>query len=518
MWSSRATTASQAKEPPAAAETQGTETKVAGRAKARTVLRSDGQRGHHAHPCRRGGFGAPDRSELCAATWFSARRTFDARRAERAAAPRPRAEAAGPGHAGVRRGDARLAHDLPTPARRRVARRAFCRAGPCSTTTPTRTGAACASSSPMAGQTRSSFRSPRRGTRAANSSRRRTSSRRFRSSWGRPWTPSGATSLAIRSGRGARCQRGRRGRGREAARGSASGNIGTVGHGGGAHGTQLAAGRSATSRSAAPAAGVEAGALFVYSLPAARRSARARVRARPFRPAARRRSRSSRGSMRRAPRSQRGALRQLDVADASRPGPSPSSPTAASRASRRSSPQARRTRFMTYGGRPRRRATRKVEDHREEPKRLVWVKAGVGCEEHLPPHQRLHVRDRESQRARALGGPRHGLHRNATLTGPDAVDFDTAGSRPLAVFAVDARKNVERKAHAVEGLERRIALESLTAARLTELVASPSLPAADRVGHRGRRPPARSRGRRPPSKASPTWPRSRRTCSGSAST
>ena len=73
------------------------------------------------------------------------------------------------------------------------------------------------------------------------------------------------------------------------------------------------------------------------------------------------------------------------------------------------------------------------------------------------------------------------LDRNATLTGPDAVDFDAASSRPLAVFAVEPRKNLERKAHAVEGLVRTTPFASLTATRLAEVAAAASLPASDRA-------------------------------------
>jgi hypothetical protein len=73
------------------------------------------------------------------------------------------------------------------------------------------------------------------------------------------------------------------------------------------------------------------------------------------------------------------------------------------------------------------------------------------------------------------------LDRNATLTGPDRVDFDSAGSRPLAVFEVEARKSVERTAHAVEGLARTTPFGSLTAATLNALAASPSLEASERA-------------------------------------
>jgi hypothetical protein len=73
------------------------------------------------------------------------------------------------------------------------------------------------------------------------------------------------------------------------------------------------------------------------------------------------------------------------------------------------------------------------------------------------------------------------LDPNATLAGPDRLEFDTASSRPLAVFLVEAQKKVERRAHAVEGLERSLAGDAVSAAWLTEVAASASLPASDRT-------------------------------------
>ncbi len=73
------------------------------------------------------------------------------------------------------------------------------------------------------------------------------------------------------------------------------------------------------------------------------------------------------------------------------------------------------------------------------------------------------------------------LQTNATLDGPDEVDFDTEHHRPLAVFRVDARHKVERTAHAVEGIERTSAFASLTAAKMTEIASSPTLQPGDRA-------------------------------------
>jgi hypothetical protein len=117
----------------------------------------------------------------------------------------------------------------------------------------------------------------------------------------------------------------------------------------------------------------------------------------------------------------------------------------------------------------------------EEPRRLVWDDRVQLLEEHY-----LRTTDATYAIENRSGHPRDvvvalGMDRNATLTGPDVVDFDTATSRPLAVYAVDARKRVERKAHSVEGLARSWAFASLTSRQLGEMATSTSLPATDRA-------------------------------------
>jgi len=71
--------------------------------------------------------------------------------------------------------------------------------------------------------------------------------------------------------------------------------------------------------------------------------------------------------------------------------------------------------------------------------------------------------------------------RNTKLTGPDRQDYDTASSRPVAVFRVEAKSKLDRPVTAVEGLSRRTALTGLRATRLLELAASTSLSSAERA-------------------------------------
>jgi hypothetical protein len=138
-------------------------------------------------------------------------------------------------------------------------------------------------------------------------------------------------------------------------------------------------------------------------------------------------------------------------------------------------------RFMTYG------ADLDVElrglDTRatEETKRLLWDRSNRRVEEHyLRTSDFTYAIENRSGHSRSVVLVMQ-LDRNATLTGPDSVDFDADGGRPLAVFAVEAKKTVERRAHAVEGLARATPVGSLTAASLTVMATSASLEAGARA-------------------------------------
>jgi hypothetical protein len=257
------------------------------------------------------------------------------------------------------------------------------------------------------------------------------------------------------------------------------GRIGTVGHGAGTGSSSLL--EVGNLAAAAPATGVEAGALFVYSLPDlvdlhAHQSAlvpfvQSSVEVTPI------------AWVESAGSPARSAVRFVNSTSQTLPAGTIAvfgdGGFAGESELARLKPGERR--FLTYGAdldvdlKPTQtRAT-------EEPRRLVWVRDGARLEEHY-----LRASDFTYAIENRSGQPRSvvlamSLARNATLTGPDAVDFDAAGSRPLAVFSVAARTKVERKAHAVEGLERPIAFASLTAAHLAELAAAPSLDAGDRA-------------------------------------
>ena len=257
------------------------------------------------------------------------------------------------------------------------------------------------------------------------------------------------------------------------------GRVGTVGHGAGVGSSSLLdVGNLA---SAAPAAGVEAGALFVYTLPGpvdlhAHDSALV-----PF---AQQRVDATAIAWIDSPGSPaRSAVRFVNSTSQTLPAGTiaffADGGFAGESSLARVKPGERR--FITYG-QDLDVELRSIDGRAtEEAKRLVWEKGGRRLEEHY-----LRTSDFTYAIENRSGRPRSvmlamSLDRNATLTGPDSVDFDTAASRPLAVFAVDAGKKVERKAHAVEGLVRMTPFASLTATRLAEIAASGSLEASDRA-------------------------------------
>jgi hypothetical protein len=257
------------------------------------------------------------------------------------------------------------------------------------------------------------------------------------------------------------------------------GRVGTIGHGAGVGSSSLLdVGNLA---SAAPAAGVEAGALFVYTLPG---PVDLHAHDSTLVPFAQQRVDATAIAWIDSPGSPaRSAVRFVNSTSQTLPAGTiaffADGGFAGESSLARVKPGERR--FITYG-QDLDVELRSVDARAtEESKRLVWEKSGRRLEEHY-----LRTSDFTYAIENRSGRPRSvmlamSLDRNATLTGPDSVDFDTAAARPLAVFAVDARKSVERKAHAVEGLVRTTAFASLTAGRLTEIAASGSLGAPDRA-------------------------------------
>jgi len=73
------------------------------------------------------------------------------------------------------------------------------------------------------------------------------------------------------------------------------------------------------------------------------------------------------------------------------------------------------------------------------------------------------------------------LGRNAKVTGADEIDFDGATSTPVAITRMGARARVEREVVTVEGLAAGIPFEDITVEKLAKMAASPNLAAGDKA-------------------------------------
>jgi ribosomal protein S13 len=88
--------------------------------------------------------------------------------------------------------------------------------------------------------------------------------------------------------------------------------------------------------------------------------------------------------------------------------------------------------------------------------------------------------ENRSGQARAVYLPLS-LRANAKVAGADKMDFDAQSGKPIAIFDVPSQKSVKRTLVSVEGLERRTALQNLSAKHLLELVQAGSLPEAEKA-------------------------------------
>jgi hypothetical protein len=114
----------------------------------------------------------------------------------------------------------------------------------------------------------------------------------------------------------------------------------------------------------------------------------------------------------------------------------------------------------------------------EAPQRLTWER-GALVEHYLRTVRSTCAFVNRTVRPRAvyLG---LAIQANARVTGADAVDYDAVTSTPVAIVRVDARGRVEREIATVEGLSRSLGLDDLTSEALARLVAAPTLAPSDR--------------------------------------
>ena len=118
------------------------------------------------------------------------------------------------------------------------------------------------------------------------------------------------------------------------------------------------------------------------------------------------------------------------------------------------------------------------EQSREEPQRLTFD--GNTLEEHfLRRRDALYRVENRAGQARTLY-VQLGLSQNAQVQGADRLDYDTDRASPIAIFEVPPQSRTERPVSTVEGLVTRTAWRSLAAARLQQLSTQNTIPAAER--------------------------------------
>jgi len=122
-------------------------------------------------------------------------------------------------------------------------------------------------------------------------------------------------------------------------------------------------------------------------------------------------------------------------------------------------------RFIDYGADLDLELTRRDMTSFETPKHAAF-EAGGTIVEHF-----LRTTDWVASLENRSGHPKDvyvglDLNPNATVTGADSLDYDTAQGRAMAVYHVTAKSTLEHKMHAVEGLERRIPVGSVDADQL----------------------------------------------------
>lgn len=266
------------------------------------------------------------------------------------------------------------------------------------------------------------------------------------------------------------------------------GRIGTVGHGAGGGGTASGSGVSGSSvlqvgdlASIAPAAGVEAGALFTYTL-AAPLDLRAHGSALvPFvqeavevealtlfaGPGNGQAGRSGA----RLVNSTRQTLPQGPIALFAEGG------FAGEALLDRLKPGERR--FLQFGTDLDVDLSVARSKSREEVKRLTF--AGGRVVEHFLRHTdtAYEIENRSAQGRRVYVAL--GIGQNAKVSGADRVDYDAVAGKPMAVLQAPGRRRTERALAIVEGLSRTTPVERLSAAWLAERAAMGGLPAAERA-------------------------------------
>jgi hypothetical protein len=136
-------------------------------------------------------------------------------------------------------------------------------------------------------------------------------------------------------------------------------------------------------------------------------------------------------------------------------------------------------RFLQYGVELDVEATRVKQTQKEDPQRLTFDRDSL--EEHFLRRrdQLLRVENRSGQVRQLYLGL--GLAANSQVQGADRLDFDTEKSSPVAIFELAPQSRAERPLTTIEGLVRRVELRSLQATRLQQLANTSTVPAGERA-------------------------------------
>ena len=136
-------------------------------------------------------------------------------------------------------------------------------------------------------------------------------------------------------------------------------------------------------------------------------------------------------------------------------------------------------RFLQYGVELDVEATRVKQTQKEDPQRLTFDHDTL--EEHFLRRrdQLLRVENRSGQSRQLYLGM--GLAANSQVQGADRLDFDPEKSSPVAIFELAPQSRAERPVTTIEGLVRRSDLKSVQSTRLQILSMTNTVPAAERA-------------------------------------
>jgi len=136
-------------------------------------------------------------------------------------------------------------------------------------------------------------------------------------------------------------------------------------------------------------------------------------------------------------------------------------------------------RFLQYGVELDVEATQVKQTQKEDPQRVTFENDGLSEHFLRRRDQLLRVENRSGQARQLYLGM--GLAANSQVQGADRLDFDTVKSSPVAIFELAPQSRAERPLTTIEGLVRRVDLRHLQANRLQQLSTTNTVPQGERT-------------------------------------